>query len=74
MSLFEVSQILKMNPSTIYNNWGRTQRNLKKKGIILTRWKINGKRDYEYEIEYDYMEFTEKDKSYLPKYERKKDF
>lgn len=51
MTLQELAFTLGKNESTLYNNFSRTQENLRKKGIIITKW---GKgRTAEYELEYD---------------------
>ena len=54
MTLKEVSQLLGKSEKTIYYNFARTQENLRRKGIILSRWG-RGK-DAEYEIEYEEIE------------------
>lgn len=51
MTLEEVALQLGKSKSTLKSNFIRTQQNLKKKGIILTKWG-NGK-NAEYEIEYE---------------------
>ena len=51
MTLEEVALQLGKSESTLKSNFVRTQKNLRKKGIILTKWG-EGK-NAEYEIEYE---------------------
>ena len=51
MTVTELAFMLGKNESTLLRNFSRTQKNLEKKGIIITKW---GKgKNAEYEIEYD---------------------
>mgnify|MGYP006324080231 CR=1 FL=1 len=59
MTLEEAALQLGKDKSTIYKNFKRTQDNLRKKGIILSRWG-RGK-DVEYEIEYDETRLEEEE-------------
>lgn len=54
MTLDEVALLLRYEKSTILEQFHRTQRYLKKKGIILTRWGTG--KDAEYEVEYEEKE------------------
>lgn len=63
MTLREVAQQLGKSESTIYKNFKRTQKTLKKKGIILTKWGVD-----DYEIEYE--EQDEDKETYLEKMRR----
>ncbi len=57
MTLKEVAQQLGKSELTIYRNFKRTQENLAKHGIILTKW---GRGEYtEYEIEYEELDEDE---------------
>ena len=59
MTLKEVSLTLGKSESTIARNFARTQRNLKKKGILLMKWG-EGKKA-EYEIEYTALDELEEE-------------
>lgn len=57
MTLKEVAQMLGKSEKTLMKNFPRTQDNLAKKGIILTKWGYGA--DKYFEIEYE--EFEEED-------------
>ena len=54
MTLKEVSLLLGKDEKTIYYNFARTQANLRKKGIILSKWGYG--KNVEYEVEYEEVE------------------
>ena len=57
MTLEEVAEELGKCKKTIYYNLARTQKNLAKKGIILSKWGWG--KNAEYEIEYEDVEEEE---------------
>lgn len=57
MTLKEAALTLGKSPSTIQRNFARTQANLRKKGILLTKWGEG--RNAEYEIEYEALDALE---------------
>lgn len=57
MTLKEVSALLGISEFTLRKNFVRTQINLQKKGILLTKWG-RGK-NAEYEIEYERYDLLE---------------
>ena len=57
MDLKEAARTLRISEKTLYYNFKRTQDNLLKEGILLSRWG-RGK-DVEYEIEYEELEEEE---------------
>ena len=59
MTLKQAARELRMKENTIKNQYNRTVENLKKKGVILTRWKTDVRGVYEYEIEYEEYEDDE---------------
>ena len=59
MTLREVAHLLGMKENTIYKNLRRTQDNLRKKGIYLSRWGTG--KDADYELEYEELEDEEEE-------------
>lgn len=51
MTLEELAKEVGKSEKTLYKQWKRTQINLAKKGIIITRWGRG--QDIEYEVEYE---------------------
>lgn len=46
MNLDELCQLLKKSPSTLMTNFVRTQQNLLKKGIVITKIGVGQKAEY----------------------------
>ena len=72
MTIKEVALQLGLKESTLKRNFPRTQKTLRKKGIILMRWGYGKKAEYDIEYEEYLLEEDENEQEKLRQYEKTK--